>query len=59
MAVLETIKTIGNLVPEIQNLRAQCHRACGDLEIVLVNLRQKFSNDLEKQQREAQKKDAQ
>ena len=56
MAVLETIKTIGSLVPKIQNLRAQCQKTCGDLEIVLVNLRQKYSEDLRKQEDEARQK---
>ncbi|MBO5229215.1 MAG: translation initiation factor IF-2 [Clostridia bacterium] len=56
MAVLETIKTIGDLVPEIQNLRTQCRQTCGDLEVVLVNLRQKVSADLKKQEDEARQK---
>ncbi len=50
MAVLETIKTIGDLVPEIQNLRARCRQTCSDLEVVLVNLRQKLNDDLRKQE---------
>ena len=56
MAVLETIKTIGDLVPEIQNLRAQCRQTCGDLEVVLVNLRQKVNDNLKKQEDEARQK---
>ena len=56
MAVLETIKTIGDLLPEVQNLRAQCRQACGDLEVVLVNLRQKVNEDLKKQEDEARQK---
>ncbi|MCQ2381968.1 MAG: hypothetical protein MJ054_01545, partial [Clostridia bacterium] len=56
MAVLETIKTIGDLVPEIQNLRARCRQACGDLEVVLVNLRQKANDNLKKQEDEARQK---
>jgi len=56
MAVLEVIKTIGDLVPEIQNLRAQCRQTCGDLEVVLVNLRQKVNDNLKKQEDEARQK---
>ena len=56
MAVLETIKTIGDLVPKIQDLRAQCRQTCGDLEVVLVNLRQKVNDDLKKQEDEARQK---
>ena len=56
MAVLETIKTIGDLVPEIQNLRAKCRQTCGDLEVVLVNLRQKVNDNLKKQEDEARQK---
>lgn len=56
MAVLETIKTIGDLVPEIQNLRAKCRQTCGELEVVLVNLRQKVNADLKKQEDEARLK---
>ena len=56
MAVLEKIKTIGDLVPEIQNLREKCRQTRGDLEVVLVNLRQKIEDDLKKQEDEARKK---
>ncbi len=56
MAVLETIKTIGDLVPEIQNLRARCRQACGELEVRLVDLRQKASDNLKKQEDEARQK---
>ncbi|MBO4823558.1 MAG: translation initiation factor IF-2 [Clostridia bacterium] len=56
MAVLETIKTIGGLVPEIQNLREQCRQACSNLEIVLVDLRQKANDDLRKQEDEVRQK---
>lgn len=56
MAVLETIKTIGDLVPKIQKLRAQCQQTCGDLEVVLVNLRQKVNDDLRKQEDAARQK---
>ncbi len=56
MAVLETIKTIGDLVPKIQNLRAQCRQTCGDLEVVLVNLRQKVSDNLKQQEDAARQK---
>ncbi len=53
---IETIKAIGDLVPKIQNLRAKCRQACGELEIVLVNLRQKVNADLKKQEDEARQK---
>lgn len=56
MAVLETIKTIGDLVPKIQNLRAQCRQTCSDLEVVLVNLRQKVNDNLKKQEDEERQK---
>ena len=56
MAVLETIKTIGDLVPKIQDLRAQCRQTCGDLEVVLVNLRQKVNDNLKKQEDETRQK---
>ncbi|MCM1404695.1 MAG: translation initiation factor IF-2 N-terminal domain-containing protein, partial [Prevotella sp.] len=56
MAVLETIKTIGDLVPKIQNLRAQCRQTCSDLEVVLVNLRQKVSDNLKQQEDAARQK---
>jgi len=59
MAVLETIGTIGKLVPEIQKLRAQCRQTCGDLETVLVGLRQKVSSDLKKQEDQARQEEAQ
>jgi len=55
MAVLEKIKTIGDLVPEIQNLRERCRQTRGNLEVVLVNLRQKIEDDLKKQEDEARK----
>ncbi len=55
MAVLEKIKTIGDLVPEIQNLRERCRQTRGDLEVVLVNLRQKIEDNLKKQEDEARK----
>ncbi|MBS7401833.1 MAG: translation initiation factor IF-2 [Eubacteriales bacterium] len=56
MAVLETIKTIGDLVPEIQNLRARCRQACGELEVRLVDLRQKANDNLRKQEDEARQR---
>ena len=56
MAVLETIKTIGDLIPKIQTLREQCRHTCADLEVVLVNLRQKANDDLRKQEDEARQK---
>ena len=59
MAVLETIKTIGDLVPKIQELRNQCRQTCSDLEVVLVNLRQKAAEDLKQQEEAARKKENQ
>ena len=56
MAILETIKTIGDLVPEIKKIREKCRQTCGELEIVLVNLRQKVNADLKKQEDEARLK---
>ncbi len=56
MAVLETIKTIGDLLPEIKKLRGQCQQTCSDLEVVLVNLRQKANDNLRKQEDEARQK---
>ena len=49
MAVLDTIKSIGALIPEIQGLREQCHNACSEIEVTLVNLRQKVHDDLRQQ----------
>lgn len=50
MAVLETIKKIGDLVPQIQTMREQCHNVCSEIEVILVDLRQKESDDLRQQE---------
>ncbi len=49
MAVLETIKSIGDLVPQIETMREQCRNVCSEIEVALVELRQKASDDAKQQ----------
>lgn len=56
MAVLDTIKSIGDLLPKIQGLREQCRSTCSDIEVILVDLRQKASDDAKQQAAAARQK---
>lgn len=53
---LETIRTIDKLLPEIKVIRDKVSDACRNLEVVLVDLRQKANNEKNlKEQEERQK----
>lgn len=56
MAVLDTIKSIGDLVPQIESMREQCRNVCSEIEVILVDLRQKASDDAKQQAAAARQK---
>ena len=56
MAVLDTIKSIGDLVPQIEAMREQCRNVCSEIEVILVDLRQKASEDAKQQEAAARQK---
>ncbi len=54
MAVLDTIKNIGDLVPKITDMRERCRNTCSEIEVILVDMRNR-ANDNAKVQEQIEK----
>ena len=48
--MLDTIRSIGDLVPQIQKMREQCRSVCNDIVVVLNDLRQKAAESAKQQE---------